>query len=200
MDELWKHYTKLKKPLKIAAYLHDSIYWNIQRRQFYKERLWNSGGQELEAGAGWGVTANRYRVSFFSDANILESVVNGAHFWEYSKTTALNTLNKNFLPAEFSLKDEFLGISYLLALSFLYITHHFEEPHSFPNLVFLQETAFPVWPKGPAVMTRRSWSRRHKWCLMAASGVFYLEEQFTKGLKGLTHLVNMLSNVLSALR
>lgn len=60
---------------------------------------------------------------------------------------------------------------------------------------------FPAWPKFPAVIILSSCSSKGTSdVLRLHTVVFYLEEQFTRGLKGFTDLGNMFSRVLTALR
>lgn len=50
MNEPWKHYTELNKPVTKAT-LYDSTYiGNVQNGQFHKDRKPKSGCQRLEEG------------------------------------------------------------------------------------------------------------------------------------------------------
>lgn len=65
--------------------------WNIQKRQIYRDRLWKSGGQELDAGVNGEWLLIDTRFLFLGGENALGLVVMMHNFENILKTTELNT-------------------------------------------------------------------------------------------------------------
>ena len=73
-----------------AIYYKIPFILNIQNRQIYRDRKWIRGRQGQGKGGweNWGVTADRYGVSFGGDKNVLKViVVMVAQLFEYMKKT-----------------------------------------------------------------------------------------------------------------